>query len=66
MIEFLVKDMAGAACASTIVRVVRETVPAASVEVDLSGRMIRIRGASDPEELERAIREVGYTPARRQ
>lgn len=62
MIEFEVKDMAGNECANTIIRVVKETAPAASVQVDVPGHMVRISGVSNTEEIERAIREVGYTP----
>ena len=62
MIEFEVKDMTCSECVNTITRVVKETVPTASVQVDLPGHLVRISGVSNPEEIERAIREVGYTP----
>ncbi|HUG57666.1 MAG TPA: heavy-metal-associated domain-containing protein [Candidimonas sp.] len=62
MIEFEVKDMTDAECAKTITRVIKETAPAASVEVDLPSHLVRIDGVSGPDKIERAIREVGYTP----
>lgn len=62
MIEFEVKDMAGNECANTIIRVVKETAPTASVQIDLPRHMVRISGVSGTEDIERAIREVGYTP----
>lgn len=62
MIEFEVKDMTCTECADIITRVIKETAPAAAVHVDLSGRLVRIGGISSPNEIERVIREVGYTP----
>lgn len=62
MIEFEVKNMTGDACANTIIRVVKETAPAASVQVDRPHHIVRISGVFNTEDIERAIREVGYTP----
>jgi len=62
MIEFKVKDMIGEDCAKTIARVIKETVPAASIQIDLPNRLVRVDGISDVDEIERVIREVGYTP----
>lgn len=62
MIEFKVKEMTCSECADIITRVIKETAPAASVHVDLSDRLVRIDGVSGPDEIERVIREVGYTP----
>jgi copper chaperone len=62
MIEFQVKDMTCGHCVDTITRVVKETVPMASVRIDLPHHLVRIDGAPDSDAVERAIREVGYTP----
>jgi len=62
MIAFEVKDMTCGHCVDTITRVVKETVPMASVRIDLPQHLVRIDGASDSDAVERAIREVGYTP----
>lgn len=62
MIEFEVKDMTCGHCVETITRVVKETAPTASVGIDLPARLVRIDGEFDSDVIERAIREVGYTP----
>ena len=62
MIEFKIKDMIGEDCAKTITRVIKETVPAASIQRDLQNHVVRVDGISDVDEIERVIREVGYTP----
>lgn len=62
MIEFDVKDMTCAHCVGTITRVVKETAPTACVDIDLSTHLVRIDGVSSSDAIERAIREVGYTP----
>lgn len=62
MIEFEVKDMTCSHCVDTITRVVKETVPSASVHVDLAQHLVRVDGASSSDAVERAIQEAGYTP----
>ncbi|ABI58311.1 MULTISPECIES: heavy-metal-associated domain-containing protein [Betaproteobacteria] len=64
MIEFEVKDMTCGHCVDTITRVIKETAPAASVGIDLPAHLIRIDGVLNADTIERAIREVGYTPKR--
>lgn len=66
MIEFEVKNMIYAHCAETIGRVVKETVPEATVSIDLRQHLVCIDGTSDIDALERAIWEVGYTPVLKQ
>ena len=62
MIAFEVKDMTCGHCVETITRVVKETAPTASVSIDLPTHLVRIDGNFDSDVIERAIREVGYTP----
>ncbi|TFL13492.1 copper chaperone [Pusillimonas caeni] len=62
MIEFEVKDMTCGHCVETITRVVKETAPTASVSIDLPAHLVRVDGELNAEVIERAIREVGYTP----
>lgn len=62
MIEFEVKDMTCGHCVETITRVVKETAPTASVGIDLPAHLVRIDGEFKADVIERAIREVGYTP----
>ena len=49
-------------CVETITRVVKETAPTASVSIDLPAHLVRVDGELNAEVIERAIREVGYTP----
>lgn len=62
MIEFEVKDMTCNHCVNTITRVIKETVPSANVGVDLPAHLVRVEGVPNADSIERAIREVGYTP----
>ncbi|PLC48598.1 heavy metal transporter [Pollutimonas subterranea] len=62
MIEFEVKDMTCGHCVHTIARAIKETVPTASVHIDLPQHLVRVDGATNLDVIERAIREVGYTP----
>jgi copper chaperone len=62
MIEFEVKDMTCGHCVETITRVVKETAPTASVDIQLARHRVRVDGVSDPGMIEHVIREVGYTP----
>jgi copper chaperone len=62
MIEFEVKDMTCGHCVSTITRAIKESVPSADVAVELDSHRITIHGAPSAADIERAIREVGYTP----
>ncbi|TKR53359.1 heavy-metal-associated domain-containing protein [Allopusillimonas ginsengisoli] len=66
MIEFEVKNMTCGHCVETITRVVKETAPKASVRIDLSQHLVRIDGESDVDAIQRAIRQVGYTPMLKQ
>ncbi len=62
MIEFEVKDMTCGHCVETITRVLKETAPTASFDIDLSAHSVRIDGVFNADLIERVIREVGYTP----
>ncbi|KAA0892530.1 heavy-metal-associated domain-containing protein [Pusillimonas sp. ANT_WB101] len=62
MIEFEVNNMSCHHCVETITRAVKEAVPGARVDINLPEKIVRIEGASDIDVLQRAIREVGYTP----
>jgi len=62
MIEFEVKNMTCTHCAEIITRVIKETAPTASVDIDLPAHRVRVNGVSSSEAVERVIREVGYTP----
>ncbi|KAA0911100.1 heavy-metal-associated domain-containing protein [Pusillimonas sp. ANT_WB101] len=66
MIEFEVKNMTCEHCVETITRAVKETIPQATVHIDLRQHVVRIEGTSDTEAIHRVIREVGYTPTLKQ
>jgi copper chaperone len=63
MIAFQVKDMTCGHCASTITKAVKAADPASEVRIDLGQHRVEIEPASaDPQALEEAIKEAGYTP----
>jgi copper chaperone len=62
MIEIVVNDMTCGHCASVITKAVKEIDAAASCEIDLAGRKVRIASGEAPGEFVAAIAESGYTP----
>ncbi len=63
MIVFQVNDMTCGHCAGVITKAVRDTDPAARVEIDLVAHRVMIESAqADAVRLAAAIREEGYTP----
>ncbi len=62
MIEFTVQDMTCGHCAATIQRAVLEADVAASCEVDVPARRVRISGDGPAERFQGAIARAGYTP----
>lgn len=63
MIVFQVNDMTCGHCAGVISKAVRDTDPAARVEIDLATHRVMIEpGQADAGQLAAAIREEGYTP----
>jgi copper chaperone len=64
MLEFKVGDMSCSHCVGAVTKAVKEAEPAASVDIDLDSKRVRIDGAKDATRLEAAIRDAGYTPER--
>jgi copper chaperone len=63
MIVFQVNDMTCGHCAGVISKAVRDTDPAARVEIDLATHRVMIEpGQADMAALREAIEEAGYTP----
>lgn len=63
MIIFQVNDMTCGHCAGVITKAVRDTDPAARVEIDLATHRVMIEpGQAGVEVLREAIEEAGYTP----
>lgn len=65
MVEFRVDDMTCGGCASRITKAVKGATPAASVDINLAAHRVRVQGSGVViEDIEAAIRDAGYTPAR--
>ena len=63
MIAFRIDDMNCGHCASTITEAVRAKDAHATVETDLSRRLLRVHaGTLDTQALTNVIKESGYTP----
>lgn len=62
MIEFRVDDMTCGSCANTITKAVKSVNANVEVQVEVKERTVRVEGAAQPERIEAAIREAGYTP----
>lgn len=65
MLEFTVQDMTCGHCVSTVTKAVKGVEPQAIVDIDLDHHIIKVTGADDPNAIEEAIREAGYTPERK-
>jgi copper chaperone len=63
MHEFQVEGMSCNHCVSKVTRSIRKTDDAATVDVDLAAKKVRVQSSADPDELCAAITEAGY-PAR--
>ncbi|MBI5269017.1 MAG: heavy-metal-associated domain-containing protein [Burkholderiales bacterium] len=63
MLTFEVKDMTCGHCVGAITQALQAADPAARVEVDLAGHLVRVEpAAADAAALARAIEDAGYTP----
>lgn len=65
MLQFEVNDMTCGHCVRAITAAVKGAAPAATVEIDLPGHLVRVGGAPEGDKIEAAIREAGYTPLRK-
>ncbi len=62
MIEFQVKNMTCGHCVSAITNTIKTAEPAATVEIDLQTKRVRIEGNLDATRYAGLIRDAGYTP----
>jgi copper chaperone len=62
MIEFRVNDMTCGHCVATVTKAVKAAEPAATVDIDLGTKRVRVDGTDARDKVEAAIREAGYTP----
>jgi copper chaperone CopZ len=63
MTEFRIEDMTCNHCAATITKAVHALDQAATVEIDLPAKRVRVESPVGPLKLAAAIRGAGFTPA---
>lgn len=62
MIEFQVSNMTCGHCVAAITKAVKSADPAATVEIDLAAKQVRIQGNLDAARYAGLIRDAGYEP----
>lgn len=62
MIEFDVQAMSCGHCASAITKAIKEVDPAATVEVNLDSKKVKVKSTEDRATLTEALAEAGYPP----
>jgi len=60
--EFQVNDMSCGGCARSITNAVKQVDPAASVDVDIAQKTVKVTSSVSPENVLNAISEAGYNP----
>lgn len=60
--EFQVNDMSCGGCARSITNAVKQVDPAASVDVDIAQKTVKVSSSISPEKVLNAISEAGYNP----
>ncbi|MDR5751315.1 MULTISPECIES: heavy-metal-associated domain-containing protein [unclassified Caballeronia] len=60
--EFQVEDMSCGGCAKSITNAVKQVDPAASVEVDIAKKTVRVSSPVSSEDVLSAINAAGYSP----
>ena len=65
MLQFEVNDMTCGHCVRAITTAVKDAVPGAAVDIELSEHLVRVDDATDASVIEEAIRGAGYTPVRK-
>lgn len=60
--ELEVKDMSCGGCARSITNAVKQVDPAASVDVDIEQKTVKVTSTVPPEDVLNAISEAGYSP----
>ena len=63
--EFLIPDMSCGGCASAVTRAVVRLDPAATVEVDLADKVVKVISALSPQQLVATIEAAGFHPSLR-
>jgi copper chaperone len=60
--KFQVNDMSCGGCARSITNAVKQVDPAASVDVDIAQKTVKVTSSVSPENVLNAISEAGYNP----
>jgi len=60
MMEFKVEDMSCGHCAGVIIKAVKELDAQATVEIDLSQKIVKVETSRDRATLVQALDEAGY------
>ena len=63
MLEFAIASLSCGHCARAVTEAVHEVDPDARVEVDLSGKQVKVATAAPRERVVAALVEAGYPPA---
>lgn len=63
MYEFSIPNMSCGHCASAVTQACRQVDPAAKVQVDMSGKKVRIETSADRQGFAQALTQAGYPPA---
>ena len=63
MIEFNVPAMSCGHCVGAITQALKLVDPKARVEVDLSGKKVKVESTVNPKALASALADAGYPPA---
>lgn len=62
MIEFDIPSMSCGHCVGRVTQAVKSADPAATVEVDLQTKKVKVRSSADREVVSAALSEAGYAP----
>lgn len=63
MIEFKIDSMSCGHCVGVITKTVKQLDPAATVEADVSSKIVKVESAQSRDALAAALTGAGYAPA---
>jgi copper chaperone len=63
--EFIIPDMSCGGCANAVTRAVVRLDPAAKLDVDVAGKIVKIASALSPQQLIATIEAAGFHPSLR-
>lgn len=62
MLEYKVDDMTCNHCVNAITQAIKEVAPSAQIDINLDQHIVRIDTQTDPQTIQQAIAQAGYTP----